>query len=166
MYDIIVDGIIVSAISFVVLVVNSFIFRTIVNRLAFLGKDKAETKRFVLSHEFKVWFTMGYIKEIDPDENEGVELAKWFRLFYLICVTALFTAEMFIWADKLIHLANGQRIYIDSYFMGFHMTWESIDDILGIIVLGALPVSLVLALPAILRIRTDRDDFLRLKKKG
>lgn len=157
--DVIIDAILVTVISITILALNSFIFRAVINRAAFLGMEKSDVKKFIKSHSFKARFFITYINELDPMEHDGLGLAKWFQAWFKISAAAIVASEVLIWLDQLLAFVYGQRLYLNFYVLGFHATWYSIDELLGIPALGAFPISLILALPVILRLRANRKNL-------
>lgn len=151
MIDLLIDVILVTAISVVLLWCNSLLFRAVINRVALfdLGKNKKT---------FRQRLFITYVRELCHEDCEEMGLVKWFVAWFDISVAALVTAEVLIWIDTIILLVDGQRVYLDFYVLSFHVTWDSLDEFLGIFVFGAFPVSLLLALPVLLRIRAERKN--------
>jgi hypothetical protein len=159
-FEIIVVGTVIGAI----LAFNSFAFRAIINRVAFLGMDKDAVKKFVKSQTFSARFFITYI-DFDLSKSDETGLAKWFLVWHRISLAAAVPTVILILIDISFELFFNQNLYIAFYVADFLVTYELIDYILGGIMLGAFPLSFLLALPVILRIRAERDDFLRPNKK-
>ncbi|MCL2198310.1 MAG: hypothetical protein FWB80_05260 [Defluviitaleaceae bacterium] len=132
--DAIFSVIIVCLLCGAILAFNYYFFTKIIKKVACINTAEHS------SHPFIKRFFMTYVLE-----HTG--LTKWFFTWYIISVVATLTSLFLIFVEVFFELVFG-RIFGDNFIF--------VHDLLGVFMLASLPVSIVPALPYLLRLPKNK----------